>query len=485
MNYRNVASLLGRLMVIFAALMAAPLLVAIAYRENALPFGITIVCTAAAGFGLSRLDTGNGRLYTRDGLTLVGLAWVVLALIGAIPLWAAGDIPNYLDAVFETVSGLTTTGASVVENVDGMTRSGVFWRSFTHWIGGMGILVFMMAIMPMNGEHSMHILRAEVPGPVVGKIVPRTKKTSSILYVIYTLLTLLEIVLLMAGGMEAFDACLYAFGTAGTGGFAPSNAGIAAYNSVYLEMVIGVFLIIFAANFNLYYLIYIGRIKDALKSEELHWYLTIIAIFTLAITAGTAGVYGSFGQGIRYAFFYVTSIMSTAGFTSVDYNLWPEYTKVLLVALMLIGGCAGGTAGGLKVSRVIILIKSALKNIAKTFSPRTVRCVEIDKKRVDSATENAVTTYFNIYIGLLMAVTFIISFDGYDLVTSFTAALSSLSNVGPGLGLVGPAGSFAIFSPISKLAMIMAMLLGRLELYSVFALFMPDRRRRRRRKQEI
>ena len=473
MNKAIIAHILGKVLVIFAALMLLPLAVGLYYNESVLGFAVAAFVTALSGALLCAIPAKQRDLFSREGYAAVGLAWICMGLFGAIPFVISGDIPNYIDAVFETVSGLTTTGSSIVPNVEDMTRAGLFWRLFTHWIGGMGVLVFIMVVMPAGDEHSMHIMRAEVPGPTVGKLVPKARQTARILYIIYAALTVVLTVLLMLGGMDLYDALLHAFATAGTGGFSTKAASVGAYNSAYIEIVIGVFLVIFAANFNLYYLILIGRVREALKSEELHWYIGFIGAATLSIAVSIYKMYGGFATGLRHAFFNVTSIISTAGFGTVDFTLWPTFAQFVLVLLMFSGGCAGGTAGGLKVSRVMLLIKSALADIASTLHPREVHQVRLDGKRVDAGTTKAIYCYFFAYLFILFAAGLIVSLDGYDFTTSFTASLACLSNVGPGLALVGPMGNFAMFSPASKITLIAAMLLGRLEIYPIIILASP------------
>lgn len=473
MNKAITANILGKVLVLFASVMLVPLAVAAWYGESIVPFAVSAAVTALSGFALCAIPAPSREYFSREGYAAVGLAWICMGLFGAVPFVLSGDIPNYIDAVFETVSGLTTTGASVVPNVEDMTRSGLFWRLFTHWIGGMGVLVFMLAVMPAGDARSMHIMRAEVPGPTVGKLVPKARQTARILYLIYAALTLTETVFLLFGGMSLYDAVLHAFATAGTGGFSTRALSVGAYDSVYIEMVIGVFLVIFAANFNLYYLILIGRARDALKNEELHWYLGIIALSTLAIAGSIAKMYGGVASGLRHAFFNVTSIISTAGFGTVDFTLWPSFAQYILVLLMFIGGCAGGTGGGMKLSRVMLLAKSSTADIASTLHPREVHSVRMDKKRVDEKTTKAVYCYFFAYLLIILVSGLIISLDDYDFATSFTAALSCMSNIGPGLELIGPMGSFCIFSVRSKLVMIVVMLLGRLEIYPIIILASP------------
>jgi trk system potassium uptake protein TrkH len=350
----------------------------------------------------------------------------------------------------------------------------MFWRCFTHWIGGMGVLVFVMAVLPMGEGRAMHIMRAEVPGPTVGKLVPRARKTAIILYLIYLGLTLAETVLLLCGGMSFYDALLHSFASAGTGGFSTRAASIAAFDSAYIETVIGVFLILFCTNFNLYYLILIGRAKDALKSEELHWLWGIIAVSVAAITIGIRPIYHSLGTSLRHAFFNVTTIISTTGFGTEDFTKWPGYIQTLLVCLMLIGGCAGSTGGGLKISRVILLVKTAAADVRKMVRPRSVNRVSLDGQRVSRETASAVYTYFALYMLILFGCTLLVSLDGYDYATNFTAALSCMSNIGPGLSLIGPKGSFSIFSDLSKAILSLTMLCGRLEIYAILILFLPS-----------
>lgn len=471
MNYRMIRHVLGLILLFLAALMLLPVAAGLYYGENVLNFMITIAVTAAIGFLLSRSKPRTTALFARDGYVIVGLGWILLSLLGALPFVLSGSIPNYIDAVFETVSGFTTTGATILDDIEGLPRGDSFWRMFTHWIGGMGVLVFIMAIMPMSGEHSMHIMRAEVPGPTVGKLVPRTKKTASILYLIYVCMTALETVLLMCGGMSFYDALLHSFATAGTGGFSTRAASIAAFDSVYIEMVIATFMLLFGVNFNLYFLLLIGRVKDFFKSEELHWFLAIIAAAVLAIAIGIEKMYGGFAVALRHAYFNVTSIISTTGFGTVDFEQWPEYCKWILVLLMFSGACAGSTGGGLKISRIMVLAKAAVAEVKQMVRPRSISRVQLEGKRVDASAVKAISIFFALYIFLLLLCTLLISFDGNDLVTNFTASLSCLSNIGPGLSKVGPTGNFNVFSYPSKIILSFTMLLGRLEIYPVLVLF--------------
>ena len=474
MNYRMIAFILGRVLLILAALLLLPLLTALVYAESALPFAVTILLTAAAGGVLLLFKPRMRELYAREGFVCVGLSWLVMSLLGCVPFLISGDIPSFVDAFFETVSGFTTTGASILNDVESLSRAGLFWRSFTHWIGGMGVLVFLMAVMPMSGERSMHIMRAEVPGPTVGKLVPRARQTARILYIIYTGLTVAETIFLMFGGMSFYEALLHAFASAGTGGFSTRADSIAAFDSAYIEGVIGVFLILFGTNFNLFYLILIGRWKDALKSEELHWYWAILAVSIAAITVGICPIYGGLRTAFRHAFFNVATISSTTGFGTEDFTKWPSFVQTMIVGLMFIGGCAGSTGGGLKVSRVILLFKTAAADVKKMVHPRSVNRVQMDGQRVSRETASAVYTFFTMFIMILLGCTLLVSFDGYDFTTNFTAALSCISNIGPGLSLIGPKGNFTIFSDLSKIAMSFTMLCGRLEIYAILLLFAPS-----------
>lgn len=471
MNYRMIFRTLGTILLCLAGLMLLPLLAGLYYGENVSNFVISIALAALPGFLLTRLRPKSSRLFAREGFVIVGLGWITISLLGALPFVLSGSIPNYIDALFETVSGFTTTGSTILTNVEALPRGDMFWRLFTHWIGGMGVLVFIMAVLPMSGEHSMHIMRAEVPGPTVGKLVPRARKTASILYCIYVGLTAVETVFLICGGMSFYDALLHSFATAGTGGFSTRAASIGAFDSVYIEMVTSVFMLIFSVNFNLYFLLLLGRIKDVAKNEELHWFLGIVVLAVLLIAPGISRMYGDFGQALRHAFFNVSTIISTTGFGTVDFNLWPEYCKWILVLLMFTGACAGSTGGGLKISRIVILFKSLRVELRQMIRPRSVSRVQLDGRRVEDGAVRAVFVFFVLYMFLLLFCTLLVSLDGYDIATNFTASLSCLSNIGPGMSLVGPAGNFALFSGRTKLVLSLAMLLGRLEIYPVLVLF--------------
>ena len=478
MNYRMIAFILGRVLLILAALMLLPLITALICGESVLPFAVTILLTALCGGVLLLFRPRSREIYAREGFTCVGLSWLAMSLLGSLPFVIGGDIPRFVDAFFETVSGFTTTGASILNDIESLSRSGLFWRSFTHWIGGMGVLVFLMAVMPMSGERSMHIMRAEVPGPTVGKLVPRARQTARILYLIYTGFTVAETILLMCGGMSFYEALLHAFATAGTGGFSTRNASIAAFDSAYIEGVIAFFLVLFGMNFNLFYLMLIGRVREAFRSEELHRYFEIILVSIGLIVLGTFREYG-FLHSLRNGFFLTMTTLSTAGFCTVDYTLWPAYLQTMIVLLMFIGGCAGSTGGGLKLSRVMLFIRTAAADVGRVVNPRRVNRVEMDGKRVTPETTGAVYAYVALVMLILLGCTALVSLDGYDFSTNFTAALSCISNVGPGLGRIGPSGNFAIFSSFSKIVMAITMLFGRLEIYAMLILFIPSTWKRR------
>lgn len=474
MNYKIICRVLGEILMCLAVLLILPLIAGLCYGESVWCFVITMAVCLLTGFIMTRARPQNEDLCAKDGFTIVGLGWVLLSLFGALPFVISGEIPSYIDAVFETASGFTTTGASILTDIEAMSRGCMFWRMFTHWIGGMGVLVFIMAVLPMNGEHSMHIMRAEVPGPTVGKLVPRVRKTARILYLIYLCMTMLEVLLLKLGGMSFYEALLHSFATAGTGGFSTRAASIAAFDSLYIEMVIAVFMLLFSLNFSLYFLLLLGRLRDVFKNEELRCYLGITLFATVTIGLNIAKQYGGFFKALRYSFFSVMTVSSTTGFATADFAQWPEYSKWMIVLLMLLGACAGSTGGGIKMSRVVILIKAVFADFLSMVHPRRVYRVQFEGRRVDESGVRAVYLFCSLYMLLLMSITLLISFDGYSLATNFTAAASCLSNIGPGLELVGPTGSFAIFSPASKIILSIAMLTGRLEIYPILALFLPS-----------
>ena len=473
MNHRMVAQLLGKVLCTIAAVLLLPAFVCLLYRESPLPFLAVTLIMAACGAGLLLLKPRIQKIYAAEGFVVVGLSWILLSLFGARPFVISGDIPNYIDAVFETVSGFTTTGASNIPDIEALTRGATFWRSLTHFLGGMGVLVFILAVLPMSGSRSIHIMRAEVPGPIVGKLVPSARKTAMLLYGIYIALTALEAILLLCGGMSLFDSIIHAFGTASTGGFSCRSLSIGYYDSAYIDIVVTVFMILFGVNFNLYYLILLGKGLDALKSEELRWYLGIILFAAVSIALNLGNTYGGFFQNLRYSFFQVGSIISTTGFGTADFSLWPTYSRWMLVLLMFIGACAGSTGGGIKISRVLILGKSIRLELHKQLRPHSVSIERLEGKPITDATIHSALVFFTCYFFLLFIGTVIVSTDGFDLLSSFTGVISCLSNIGPGLDMTGPMGSYIMFSPLSKIVMSICMLLGRLEIFPILMLFSP------------
>ncbi len=481
MNYRMIGRVFGMILTIYAGLMLLPLIAGLCYGESPSVFLKAIVMTLIPAVMLLLLSKpDNKNLVARDGFVIVGLGWIFISLLGALPFVLSNSLPSYIDAVFETASGLTTTGATVLTDFDAMPRGVMFWRVFQHWIGGMGVLVFLIAVLPMSGEHSMHIMRAEVPGPTVGKLVPRIRRTARILYLIYISLTLIETMVLFFSGMNLYDALLHAFSTAGTGGFSSMSNSISGFHNPHIETELAVFMILFGVNFNLYYLILMGSARKVLQNEELHTYLMVILLSTLGISVGliTANHLPA-GEAVHDAFFNVATIISTTGFGTVDFTKWPEICKWILILLMFCGSCAGSTGGGIKISRLIIVIKSLIAELKRISRPRNVIRVEMEGQRVEENTIRASYTFVSLYFLLLLISSLLLSLDGTDIPTCFTASLSCLSNVGPGMtASIGPAGGFAFFSARSKMILTLVMLLGRLEIYPILVLTLPRTWRR-------
>ncbi len=474
MNYKMVFYNIGRILLVEAALLTFPAIGAIVYNEDTLiSFALTIAVLTAVGLPAVRKRPKNTAIYAKDGYVIVALSWILMSLFGAMPFFFSGHIPNFVDAFFETVSGFTTTGSTILSNIEIMPKSLLFWRSFTHWIGGMGILVFVIAIMPKTESSSMHVMRAEVPGPTVGKLVSKLRASARILYGIYCILTVIQIILLLCGGMPVFDSIVTAFATAGTGGFAVLNNSIEGYNSIYCEMVIAVFMLLFGVNFNIYYMFLIKQGKQAIKNEELRCYLGIVLGSIIIIAISLANTKYSIGESIRYSVFQVASIITTTGFSTTNFDTWPVITKLILVFLMVIGACAGSTGGGIKVSRLMILVKSGLRDIKKAINPRSVETVKVDKHTVEEPVVKSVSVFFATYMIVTAVSAIIVSLDGRDIVTTFTSVMACIGNIGPGLGAVGPYGNFADFSVLSKLVLSFDMLAGRLELIPMLMLFSP------------
>lgn len=454
--------------------MLLPLIVSIIYGEASwVAFAVTACILMLVGILLGLRRPENSVIHESEGFIIVGLAWIIMSAFGALPFVISRSIPSFIDAFFETVSGFTTTGSSILSDVESLDHGILFWRSFTHWVGGMGVLVFVMAVLPLSEGRTIHIMRAEVPGPVVGKIVAKIKHNAMILYGIYIALTIIMAILLALGEMPLFDSIVNAVATAGTGGFAIKNASIAAYNSAYLEGVITVFMLLFSINFNLYFLILSGHIIQALKSEELRWFLGIVAAAMCAITIFNLPEYGTVLHSFRYASFQVATVVSTTGFATANFDLWPSVVKCILVVLMFFGACAGSTGGGMKTARVIIMVKTVGREIKRMLHPRSVSVLKAEGKPVDQTVIHGTAVYFITYMGILAVSILLISIDGFDLVSTVTSVISCMNNIGPGLGMVGPMGNFEDFSVFSKIILSLDMLLGRLEIFPIFMLFSP------------
>ena len=474
MNYRLILQTIGKILLIEALLMVFPLVVNFIYQEeNLFAFALTISISMVVGTLLMMVKPKNKSMFIREGFVIVGLAWIVMSLFGALPFTLSGEIPHYIDALFETISGFTTTGASILNDVEAMSKSMLFWRSFTHWIGGMGVLVFVLAILPNSEGQNIYLLKAESTGPQVGKLVSKVRFTARIFYIIYFGITLLEVVLLLLGKNSLFDSIVMSFGTAGTGGFGIYADSVGGFN-IYSQVVIAVFMMIFGINFNLYYLAIVGKVKQAIKSEELRWYLGIILMSTIMITINLmVNLNQTFGIALKDAYFQVSSILTTTGFATVDFNLWPTFSKIILITIMFIGGCAGSTGGGIKVSRIVILFKSLKREIQKLLHPNSVSPVKMEGELVESNVVKGVTVYFAFIIVLLFLGTLLVSFDGLDFTSTFTGVIACINNIGPGLNLVGPMGNFDCFSYFSKIVLSILMLVGRLEVYPILILFLP------------
>lgn len=477
MNYKMIINIIGKIMVLLALLMILPMIVSIIYSEgirNILSFLVPIIVYAGLGVLLSYNKKKTGKIGAKEGIIIVGLTWFLISLMGCIPFIISKEIPNFFDAFFEMASGFTTTGASILVNVEELSHSILFWRSFSHWIGGMGVLVFILALIPESNEgSSMHILRAESPGPQVGKLVSKMKATSRILYLIYFVLTFVQILFLYLGPdekMSFFNSVIYSLGTAGTGGFSVDANGLTDYSN-YSQYVIAIFMLIFGVNFSIYYLLLIKNFKEIYKNEELKVYLLILVVSVAIITLNIYETYQNFEESFRLSLFHVASIITTTGYSAIDYNNWPAISLIIIISLTAFGACAGSTAGGIKISRIIILFKTFIRKIKQTISPRKVESIKINGKIVDDDTVEGVQSFIVAYIIILFLCAFIISIDGFDLVTNFTASLTCISNVGPGLNVVGPAGNFRGFSDLSKFVLAVEMIAGRLEIFPILVLF--------------
>lgn len=475
MNYSMVLYILGFMLKFESAFLLLPAVVGLIYREEqaALSYVLIAALCIALGIFLTRKKPSSSNLYTRDGFVTVALSWIVMSIFGAIPFVLSGDIPSYVDALFETISGFTTTGASILPDVEAISHASNFWRCFTHWIGGMGVFVFIMAILPLMGGSTMYLMKAESTGPSVSKLVPHVKDTAKILYAIYIALTLIEIVLLCAFGMPLFDAFCTGFATAGTGGFGIKVDSMASYSPA-IQNIVTTFMILSGINYSFYFYILSRKVKDAFHIEEVRWYLLIILAAAGIIIYDTRDMYLSLGENVRHAFFQVGSIITTTGYATTDFDLWPSLSKTVLVILMFIGACAGSTSGGMKVSRLIILLKTIKKELSLIIHPREIRKIRMDGHVVEHSTLRSINVFLVIYFVLLLTSTLLISVDEFDFTTNFTATVATLNNIGPGLNLVGPTQNFSIYSSFSKFVLMFDMLAGRLELFPIMVLLMPS-----------
>ncbi len=473
MNYRMIFYMSGQILRLLGGLMILPLLVAFIYNEPASrnAFAVTALVLLIGGSLIAWKKPENKSLYNKEGLAIVAIVWMLVSVFGGVPYFLSGDITNFADCIFETTSGFTTTGSTILINIEEMSKACLFWRSFSHFLGGMGVLVFMLAILPHNDTRTMHIIRAESPGPTVGKLVAKMSFSVRILYGMYIAMTALMVILLMFGGMNLFEALCHAFATAGTGGFGLLNNSVAGYDSVYIDVVITVFMGLFGINFTLYYLLLMKKFSQVFKNEELRVFLGICAFSIITIALNIMHIYGSFWHSLRYSSFQVMSIISTSGFATADYLEWPAYSQILLILLMFVGGCAGSTGGGLKVMRILLLAKISIKGIRNILNPRAVISIKCDGKAVDKDVVQGVASYFVLFMLLLGLSTLLLSLDGHDIGTTFTAVITCLNNVGPGVGEVGPSGNFAGFSDWAKVLLSIDMLLGRLEVYPMLVLF--------------
>ena len=474
MNIKMITYLLGRMLGVEALVLLIPAAVAGIYRESVYPFLITGVILMALAMLLGRKKPENTTIYGKEGFVIIACAWILWSVFGAIPFCISGEIPFYIDAIFETISGFTTTGSTILTDIASMSKGMNFWRCLTHWIGGMGVLVFVMVIVSLEEKNSMHLMRAEVPGPETDKLVPRARESARILYGMYLLLTIIEVLLLRVGGMNWYDSIVHSFSTAGTGGFSNRNNSIAYYDSAYIDGVITTFMILFGINFNMYYFLLLRKVKVVFKNEEVRAYLGVIVAATAAITINILHIYETPLKAFRYAVFQVSAIITTTGFATADFNLWPEFSKAILLMLMVIGACAGSTGGGMKVSRILILLKSVKQELKRMLHPKSVSIVKVNGKKVGNSTVHNVYIYFIAYIVIFIVSVLFISIDNFDFATSFSGVLTTINNVGPGIAAVGPVENFAAFSPLSKIVFCLDMLIGRLEIFPFLVLFSPD-----------
>lgn len=480
MNTKIVRYILCRMLGVEAALLLVPVLVAVIYQEKCgIVFLIPIVILCLLFLMVGRKRPEHGQIYGKEGMVIVALAWILWSLFGAMPFTLSGYIPSYVDAFFETVSGFTTTGSSIIPDVEVLPHCLLFWRSFTHWIGGMGVLVFVLVVTSLDRKNSMHLMRAEVPGPEKDKLVPKAMSTARILYGMYLTLTVIEMVFLVIGGMNLFDSMIFSFGSAGTGGFSNYADSVAHFNSAYIDGVITVFCALFGVNFALFYFMILGDFKSILKNEELRTYILLIAGATAAIMLNIHSLYPTIGKSFRYAVFQVVTVITTTGYSTADFAQWPMFSKAVLMMLTVIGACASSTGGGIKVSRLLVGMKCVKREIVQLAHPKSVGIIRIGGKKVSSDVLRTIYIYFIAYVGILIGSVVLVSLDNFDFETTFSAVLTTLGNVGPGMAKVGPMGNFAEFSPLSKLILCFDMLAGRLEIFPFLVLFTAPAWRRK------
>lgn len=474
MNYKVVFHTLGWVLNIEAAAMVLPLICSLIYGEfdTTKIFLLTIAICLLIGVALTIKPLEKKTMHAKEGFVCVALSWILLSIFGCLPFVFSGKV-TFVDALFETASGFTTTGASILTDVEALSKGLLFWRSFTHWLGGMGVLVFLVAILPLAGGNNLHLIKAESPGPSVGKLVPKVRSTAKILYLMYLGLTVIQTIFLLCGGLNLYESLTLAFGTAGTGGFAVLNSGCFNY-SPYVQIVLTVFMYLFGINFSLYYLLLLGKIKDFFRSEELRVYLGIIVTSIIIIFVNCRGFYQSIGETLRHAAFQVAAVITTTGFSTTDFDLWPALSKTILVLLMFCGAMAGSTGGGIKVSRIMVLCKTIKKEIFSTVHPKATKKVTLDGRPVEHSVVRGINVYMAAYVIIFAASVLLISLDNFDLVTGFTAVTSAINNIGPGLSEVGPTKNFALFSDFSTLVLTADMLIGRLEIFPFLVLFAPS-----------
>lgn len=471
MNFKTVFRVAGFTLLVEAAAMLLPMGVALYYGEDPSPFlktiGIMVVLGLLSVFGLR----GERKFFAREGFFSVGLIWVLSGVFGALPFWFSGQFGSYVDCFFETISGFTTTGSTILTAIEGLPLGLLFWRSFTHWLGGMGVLILTTALLPFLGINSTHLIRAESPGPVKSKLVPRASQSSKILYAIYLGLTAIQVFCLRIAGMPLYDSLIHAFGTAGTGGFSNRNLSVGAYGNPTFEIIITIFMLLFSINFALYFLVLTGKLKQALKSDELRFFLAVTTLATIIISINIAASMPTYADAVRTAAFQVASVISTTGFSTADFNRWPELSRMLLVILMFIGACAGSTGGGMKCSRILVILRTIKAQVRSIIHPRAVSVVKLDGAPLSDSTVRTIYTYFATYIFITFVSALVVGLDNFSFGTTLTAVITCISNVGPGLEAVGPMGNFAAFSPLSKIILSFDMIIGRLEIFPILVLF--------------